>query len=120
MAKTILVVDDDADDRQTLLDILKPKGYKLLTAADGESAIELATKEQPTLIFLDVILPGKNGFKVCRQLKKAPETEGIKIVLVTSKSQESDRFWGLKQGADDYVTKPIDASEVVAAAAKYL
>jgi len=109
---TILVVDDSPTDLNLLLAALRPKGYRLLAARDGEEALEKARRERPDLILLDVILPQKNGFQVCRQLKTAPETRAIKIILVTSKTQASDRFWGLKQGADDYLTKPVDDEQL--------
>jgi len=72
------------------------------------------------LIVLDVILPKKNGFQVCRQLKTSPQTEDIRILMLTSKSQDSDRFWGLKQGADEYLTKPFEDEELLANVAKLL
>ncbi|HVT18334.1 MAG TPA: response regulator [Thermoanaerobaculia bacterium] len=112
---TILVVDDSPTDLNLLLAALRPKGYRLLAARDGEEALEKAHLEHPDLILLDVLLPQKNGFQVCRQLKTAPETQDIKIILVTSKTQASDRFWGLKQGADDYLTKPLDDEHLLGA-----
>ena len=78
-------------------------------------AVAAAQEHHPDLILLDVVLPKKNGYQVCRQLKGSPDTAGSKIVMVSSKSQETDRFWGMKQGADDYVTKPIDAAVMLAA-----
>lgn len=118
--RTVLLVDDSPTDLRLMTHALSPKGYRLLTASDGEEALERVVQDRPDLIFLDVILPKKNGFQVCRQLKTAPETRDIKIVLVTSKTQDSDRFWGLKQGADEYLTKPFDEAELQAAAARHL
>ena len=120
MPSTILVVDDSPTEQRIILDGLKSTGHQILTANDGEQALEMARKHHPSLILLDVILPKKNGFQVCRQLKTAPETEGIKIVLVTSKTQDSDRFWGLKQGADDYLGKPFTQDELETTLAKFL
>jgi twitching motility two-component system response regulator PilH len=71
-------------------------------------------REKPALVLLDVVLPGSNGFQICRQLKSSPETRGIRIVLVSSKNQDADKFWGLKQGADEYLTKPFVAAELLA------
>ncbi|MEM7585115.1 MAG: response regulator [Acidobacteriota bacterium] len=120
MPATILVVDDSLTEQKLILEALKTTGHHILTADDGEQALEMARKHQPQLILLDVILPKKNGFQVCRQLKTAPETEQIKIVLVTSKTQDSDRFWGLKQGADDYLGKPFTPDELHSTLSKFV
>jgi twitching motility two-component system response regulator PilH len=105
---TILVVDDSPTDLRLMASPLTEKGYRVITAVDGEEALEMALRQRPDLIVLDVILPKKNGFQVCRQLKTSPDTKDIKILMVTSKTQDSDRIWGLKQGADGYMTKPFD------------
>ena len=117
---SILVVDDSPTEQRLILDALKATSHQVLTANDGEEALEMAKKHRPELILLDVILPKKNGFQVCRQLKTSPETENIKIVLVTSKTQDSDRFWGLKQGADDYLGKPFTQDELESTLTKLL
>jgi len=103
----ILVVEDSPTYLRKIADFLQSLGYEVITAMDGEEALEKAVRENPSLIVLDVILPKKNGFQVCRQLKTSPATQDIKILMITSKSQDSDRFWGLKQGADEYLTKPF-------------
>lgn len=108
----ILVVDDSPTDRQIAAEACQSLGYTVETAVAGEDALEKALELKPDLILLDVILPQKNGFQVCRQLKSSPETQKIKIILVTSKSQDSDRFWGIKQGADGYLAKPYTESEL--------
>lgn len=92
----------------------------MVTAQDGEQALQIASARKPQLIVLDVILPKKNGFQVCRQLKTTPDTQSIPIILVTSKTQDSNRFWGLEQGADEYLIKPFDKSELAALVAKHL
>lgn len=117
---TILVVDDSPTDRSLLLAALRPRGFRLLTAGDGDEALEVARRERPDLLLLDVILPRKNGFQVCRLLKSGAETRDMKIILVTSKTQPSDRFWGLRQGADEYLTKPFTAEELLAAVERHL
>jgi DNA-binding response OmpR family regulator len=117
---TILVVDDSPTDRALLLDALRPKGFRLLSANDGDEGLATARREHPDLVLLDVILPRKNGFQVCRQLKADAGTRDIKIVLVTSKNQPSDRFWGLKQGADEYLTKPFTSEELLLAVERHL
>ncbi len=118
MQKTILVVEDSPMELKLMLGLLENKGYQLLSATDGEEAVAVAQEHHPDLILLDVVLPKKNGYQVCRQLKNSPDTAGSKIVMVSSKTQETDRFWGMKQGADDYVTKPIDAAQMLAAIAR--
>ena len=80
---------------------------------DGESAIEIAENEKLNVLLLDIILPKKNGFQVCRELKSNALTSDLKIILLSSKSQETDRFWGQRQGADAYLTKPVDPGELV-------
>jgi twitching motility two-component system response regulator PilH len=116
----ILVVEDSPTYLRKIAGFLQGLGYEVSTAIDGEEALEKAMQENPSLIVLDVILPKKNGFQVCRQLKTTPATQGIKILMMTSKSQDSDRFWGLKQGADEYMTKPFDDNELVTSVAKLL
>ena len=86
----------------------------MLTASDGSEAIEVAMRERPDLIVLDIILPKKNGFQVCRHLKGLPETCGIKVVLLSSKSHEMDILWGKRQGADGYLTKPFESEQLLA------
>ncbi|MEM7030401.1 MAG: response regulator [Chloroflexota bacterium] len=109
----ILVVDDSPTHRQLITRPLQSSGYRVVVAMDGEEALEKASRENPDLIVLDVIMPKKNGFQVCRQLRSTSETKDIKIIMMTSKDQPSDRFWGLKQGADQYMTKPFDEQELL-------
>lgn len=116
----ILVVDDSPTDLKLMTAPLRTRGYQIVTAVDGEQALELAVKEQPRLIVLDIVLPKKNGFQVCRQLKTSPDTQDIKIIMLTSKTQDSDRFWGLQQGADEYLTKPFDEEHFLARIAELL
>ena len=106
--KKILVVEDSPTNLRMIKTLLIDNGYNIITAVDGEEALDRAINDKPDLIVLDIILPKKNGFQVCRQLKTTPDTKHIKIIMLTSKSQDSDRFWGLKQGADAYMTKPFE------------
>ena len=92
----------------------------MTTAVDGEDALAKVAAEQPPLIVLDIIMPKMNGYQVLRHLKGAPETRDIKVILVSSKNQESDRFWGLKQGADDYIAKPYPEEALLAAVSEAL
>ncbi len=118
--ETIMVVEDSPTYLRQISDLLQDRGYHTITAIDGEDAMEKAIQNDPTLIVLDVILPKKNGFQVCRQLKTSPATQNIKILMLSSKSQDSDRFWGLKQGADESMTKPFDENEFVTSVTKFL
>jgi len=118
--ETILVVEDSPTYLRQTTQLLQNYGYATTSAMDGEEALKKAIREHPDLIVLDIILPKKNGFQVCRQLKTSPDTQDIKIIMLTSKSQDSDRFWGLKQGADEYLTKPIDDDQLVTNVAELL
>ncbi|KAF0249426.1 MAG: twitching motility two-component system response regulator PilH [bacterium] len=113
MSKKILVVDDSPTDMKRLTLFLKSKGYSISTATDGEKALEAVLEDKPDLMLLDIMLPKKNGFQVCREVKTGTETKDIKVILVTSKNQATDRFWGLKQGADGYLTKPFEDQDLV-------
>jgi len=119
-ANIILVVDDSPTELRLLTAPLKTKGYTVITAVDGEEAIQKACTLLPRLMLLDVIMPKKNGFQVCRQLKTSPETKDIKIIIISSKSQESDKFWGMKQGADEYMVKPFDEKTLLSTVAKFM
>ncbi|NWF82586.1 MAG: response regulator [Bryobacteraceae bacterium] len=115
MSKTILVVDDSPAHLELMQRTIEGRGWEVLTAADGEQALEKAETRRPDLILLDVVLPKKNGYQVCRQLKQGNATKSIKIIMVSSKSQESDKYWGLKQGADGYLVKPFAPAELLRA-----
>lgn len=118
--KTILLVEDSPTEMKLMQQALQGKGYNLVVACDGEEALQKVAQQKPDLILLDIILPKKNGFQVCRQLKTSPDTQQTKIVLISSKSQDTDRFWGLKQGADEYLTKPVSPEELRAAVGRYV
>ncbi len=106
----ILIVDDLSTEIQVMKTTVGGLGHHVVEARDGEEGIRLAKQEKPDLILLDVVLPKVDGFQVCRRLKKDPETANIPIILVSTKNQESDQFWGIKQGATAYLSKPIDTS----------
>jgi twitching motility two-component system response regulator PilH len=112
--KMILVVDDSPTERFFLTDLLKRSGYGVLTAENGEDALSKIRLERPSLVVMDVVMPGSSGFQVTRALNRDPETQSIPVILCTSKSTETDRIWGLRQGARDYVTKPVDAEVLLA------
>ena len=106
MAK-ILVVDDSPTEVHILRTILQKAGHGVITATNGMEALEMARSEKPDLILMDVIMPGINGFQVTRQLTHHAETKNIPVIVVTNKSQQTDRVWGLRQGASDYLVKPV-------------
>src|ERR671936_45967 len=96
----ILVVDDSPTDLSIIMKPLLARGFDVITAHDGEEALAKAVSEHPDVILLDVVLPKQNGFQVCRALKRSPASSHIPVILLTGKNQPSDRFWGLRQGAD--------------------
>ena len=111
---TVLVVDDSPTTQRQIRLAVEAGGYRVLTASDGDEAIDIAVRDRPDLVVLDIILPKKNGFQVCRRLKALPETSGIKVVLLSSKSHEMDILWGKRQGADGYLTKPFESEQLLA------
>lgn len=102
------------------MNLLEKRGYQVTTAVDAEDALEQIVAAPPGLVVLDIVLPKMNGYEVLRRLKSDETTRGIKVILVSSKSQESDRFWGLKQGADDYIAKPYQDEALIAAIQRQL
>lgn len=119
MAK-VLVVDDVAVDLNRMADIVKGMGHIAIPASDGEEAIAKTQSEKPDLILLDIVIPKKNGFQVCRELREDPAVANIPIVMVTSKNQDNDKFYGLKQGANDYIPKPYTEDALKNVIRKYL
>ncbi len=105
--KSVLVVDDSATDTHILSNMLTKNGYTVSTAVSGEEAIDKAKKEKPDLILMDIIMPGMSGFEATRTIAKDPEIASIPIIIVSTKGQETDKAWGLRQGAKDYVVKPV-------------
>ena len=112
--KKIMVVDDSPTERAFMENLLKKRGYEVLLVDSGETAIERAKSEQPDLILMDVVMPGLNGFQATRAISRDADTRSIPIILCTSKSQETDKIWGMRQGARDYVVKPIVRDELLA------
>ncbi len=110
---SVLVVDDSNTDRELVVHALSASGFRVTSVADAEECLKSVQLKQPDVIVLDIILPKQNGYQVCRQLKQDPATKDIKIILLSSKGQVSDKFWGMKQGADLYLTKPFEDDELV-------
>ena len=112
--KNILVVDDSPTDRQHLSDILVKSGYAVTTAESGEEALAKVKQQRPDLVLMDVVMPGQSGYQATRTLSKDESTKGIPVIICTSKGQETDRIWGMRQGARDYIVKPVDQAELLA------
>lgn len=109
----ILVVDDSPTERYFLTDLLAKNGFSVSTAESGEEALQKIKADKPQLILMDVVMPGQNGFQITRTIAKDPETQGVPVIICTSKGQETDRIWGLRQGARDYIVKPVNPQELL-------
>lgn len=104
---TILIADDTPSEAALMAAVVEKLGHVAQTVSDGEACISTAKSLKPALILLDVVMPNMDGFKTCRKIKKDPDLAKTPVIMVTSKNQESDKFWGEKQGADRYITKPF-------------
>ncbi|UHQ19138.1 twitching motility response regulator PilH [Lysobacter sp. KIS68-7] len=108
----ILIVDDSPSQLMGIRRIVEKLGHEALTAEDGAAGVEAAKRELPDLILMDVVMPNLNGFQATRSITREPSTKHIPIVLVTTKDQDTDRVWGMRQGAKAYITKPFSESEL--------
>jgi twitching motility two-component system response regulator PilH len=111
--RKILIVDDSPTERHVLNDMLTKSGYEVMASDNGEDAIQKAKSLRPDLILMDVVMPGLNGFQATRAISRDPDTRAIPIILCTSKSQETDKIWGMRQGARDYIVKPVNRDELL-------
>ncbi len=111
--RKILIVDDSPTERHVLNDMLTKSGYEVVASDNGEDAILKAKSLKPDLILMDVVMPGLNGFQATRAISRDPDTRAIPIILCTSKSQETDKIWGMRQGARDYIVKPVNRDELL-------
>jgi twitching motility two-component system response regulator PilH len=109
----ILLVDDSKTELHALSDMLGKRGFSVRTAENGEEAMKRLAEEKPDLILMDVVMPGQNGFQLTRAITRDPLYADVPIIMCTSKNQETDRVWGMRQGARDYITKPVDADELL-------
>jgi twitching motility two-component system response regulator PilH len=112
--KKILVVDDSATERHVLVTLLEGKGYTIVTASNGEEGVAAAKRELPDLILMDVVMPGMNGYQATRTISRDEATKHIPVIMCTSKDQETDKIWGMRQGALDYMVKPVDGPALLA------
>lgn len=109
----VLVVDDSPTEVHVMKAALEKGGFQTLSAGSGQDGVALARKMRPDLIFMDVVMPGVNGYQATRTLTRDPETAGIPVVMVTTKGEQTDRIWGMRQGAVDYLVKPVSAEDLV-------
>jgi twitching motility two-component system response regulator PilH len=116
----ILIIDDSPTDVKVLTGALEKAGHKVTAVADAEKGIAAAKSERPDLVLMDVIMPGMNGFQATRSLTKDPQTSSIPVVIVTTKNMETDRMWGMRQGAKDVLVKPVSEKDLVANVSKHL
>jgi twitching motility two-component system response regulator PilH len=112
--RKILLVDDSKTELHFMSDLLGKRGFAIRTAENGEEAMKRLGEETPDLILMDVVMPGQNGFQLTRTISRNPEFADVPIIMCTSKNQETDRVWGMRQGARDYITKPVNAAELKA------
>ena len=112
--RKILVVDDSKTELYHLSEMLGKRGYQVRTAENGEEAMRRLAEDKPDLILMDVVMPGQHGFQLTRSITRDPRYAGVPVIMCTSKSQETDKVWGMRQGARDYIVKPVDADELVA------
>lgn len=110
---TVLVVDDQLSHREMISDLLKGSGFKVMVAADGADALSQVEAHCPDLVILDIVMPGINGYEVCRRLRSNPVTQNLPIIFCSIKNEEFDRYWGIRQGANAYISKPFQPRELL-------
>ncbi len=110
----ILVVDDSKTELHHLSDVLGRRGYSVRTAENGDEALRRLGEEKPDLILMDVVMPGQNGFQLTRSITRDPRFADVPVIMCTSKNQETDKVWGMRQGARDYIVKPVNGDELIA------
>ena len=110
----VLVVDDSKTELMFMTDLLQKKGFTVKTAENADDTFRRLAEEKPDLILMDVVMPGQNGFQLTRAITRDPNFADVPIIMCTSKNQETDKVWGMRQGARDYVVKPVKADELIA------
>jgi twitching motility two-component system response regulator PilH len=110
---TVMLVEDNLSQREMIASVLRENGIEVISVQDGLEALNQVERIRPDLVVLDIIMPRLNGYEVCRRLKSNPVTQQVPVVMCSSKGEEFDRYWGMKQGADAYITKPFIAQELV-------
>lgn len=110
---SVLIIDDSPTEVHVLTGMLRKHGFDVISAATGEDGIAMAKGHKPDLILMDIVMPGLNGFQATRAINKDPATKDIPIIIVSTKGQETDKIWGLRQGASDYITKPATEVELI-------
>jgi len=113
MASKVLIVDDSPTETYKMETVLKKNGFNVVKAENGEDGVEMAKKELPNLVLMDVVMPGLNGFQATRLLTKGKETSHIPVIIVTTKDQPTDKLWGKRQGAKGYLVKPVDDNQLI-------
>lgn len=111
--RNVLIVDDSATDTHLLSELLKKHGFTVTTAANGEEGVARAKKDKPDLILMDIVMPGMSGFEATRSISKDPDTSKIPVIICSTKGQETDKAWGLRQGAKDYLVKPVNEKSLI-------
>ncbi|MDT8989704.1 response regulator [Curvibacter sp. APW13] len=109
----VLIVDDSKTEIMFLSELLQKAGYSVRSAENADDAFKRLAEQKPDLILMDVVMPGQNGFQLTRSINRTPEYADVPIIMCTSKNLETDRVWGMRQGAKDYITKPVDAAELL-------
>jgi|SRR6266566_126354 len=111
--KNVLVVDDSPTDTHLLTELLKKNGFQVITASSGEEGVAKAKSDKPDLILMDIVMPGMSGFEATRAITRDPDTSAIPVIICSTKGQETDKAWGLRQGARDYLVKPITETTLI-------
>ena len=116
----VLIVDDSPTETYKFKEILEKNGFEIITADNGADGVAVARQELPDVVLMDVVMPGLNGFQATRQISKNEETKHIPVIIVTTKDQETDKVWGRRQGASDYLTKPVNEKLLLETIARVL
>ncbi|WP_330202885.1 response regulator transcription factor [Cyanobacterium sp. Dongsha4] len=117
---TVLLVEDSIPTRKMIAEILTKQGFNVEVATDGIQALEVLPNLRPDLVILDIIMPKMNGYEVCRKIKSDPQTKDVPVIICSSKGEDFDRYWGIKQGADAYIAKPFREKELIATIKQFL